>query len=204
MNFLFLLLNKSHLNKIQSIIEQYSNLGPIPGILFPLLESFFPFLPLLVIVAGNGAAFGLWLGFLYSWIGVTLGGFLVFLLARKYGVRAKNYIVKKFPQAHSIVDLLQTKGFTVLFLLSLFPFTPSVVVNVVSGAVGVPSATYLTAVILGKALMIFSMAYIGYDYLDILKNPIQIVAIFIIVFVLWFVGKKIEKRMIKKNEGAVR
>ena len=59
------------------------NLGPIAPIMLAMVESFFPPLPLIAIVALNVAAHGGILGFLYSWAGVALGGSIMFLFWRR-------------------------------------------------------------------------------------------------------------------------
>lgn len=68
---------------IQQLLNQYEGLGPLPGILLPFIEALLPFLPLMVFVLANAAAYGLLKGFLYSWIGACVGAILVFLLMRK-------------------------------------------------------------------------------------------------------------------------
>ncbi|MDY0407842.1 TVP38/TMEM64 family protein [Paracerasibacillus soli] len=59
--------------QILELLEKYRSLGPLPGILLPFIESFLPFLPLFAFVFANAAAYGLWQGFLLSWIGQYLG-----------------------------------------------------------------------------------------------------------------------------------
>lgn len=67
------------------MLAEYRSFGVIPGIVLPMAEAFLPFLPLFVFVMANAAAFGLWKGFLISWIGTSVGSLLVFLLVRKIG-----------------------------------------------------------------------------------------------------------------------
>lgn len=58
----------------EALLDSFGNLGPIAPIVLAMVESFFPPLPLIAIVALNVAAHGGLLGFLYSWAGVALGG----------------------------------------------------------------------------------------------------------------------------------
>ena len=51
------------LEHIMELIKQYRSFGPLPGILLPMIEAFFPFLPLFLFVMANANAFGLWLWF---------------------------------------------------------------------------------------------------------------------------------------------
>lgn len=121
------------LEHIMSLIQEYRALGPIPGILLIVIESFLPFLPLFLFVMANASAFGLWLGFLYSWLGACIGALLVFSLIRRYGQKRLLSFLPKHPQVRKLMDWVDRHGFGPLFLLLCFPFTPSAVVNIVAG-----------------------------------------------------------------------
>ena len=54
----------------QTLLDRFGDLGPLAPITLAVVESFFPPLPLIAIVALNVGAHGGILGFLYSWIGV--------------------------------------------------------------------------------------------------------------------------------------
>ncbi len=58
---------------VSFLLRSYESLGPIPGFLLPFLEAFLPFLPLVVFVMTNAAAYGLLEGFLLSWSGASMG-----------------------------------------------------------------------------------------------------------------------------------
>ena len=62
----------------EALLEGFEGLGPLVPILLAMLESIFPPLPLIAIVALNIAAHGGFLGFVYSWLGVAAGGTVVF------------------------------------------------------------------------------------------------------------------------------
>jgi uncharacterized membrane protein YdjX (TVP38/TMEM64 family) len=65
------------------ILDKYRSLGPLPGLLLPFMKSFVPPLPTLVIISVNAAVYGLWLGFLYSWIGIVCGCLVTFAIVKK-------------------------------------------------------------------------------------------------------------------------
>ena len=66
----------------QTLLDSFGDLGPLAPIFLAMVESFFPPLPLIAIVALNVAAHGGLFGFVYSWVGVMLGGTLMFLFWR--------------------------------------------------------------------------------------------------------------------------
>lgn len=180
--------------QIERLLRHYSSFGPLPGILLPMAEAVLSFLPLFVIVAGNASAYGFWLGCLYSWIGTSLGSIIVFFLARKFGARFSGWITRKFPKTERFFQWIERKGFTPLFLLYCFPFTPSLLVNITSGMSTVPFKTFLTAVLSGKAVMVLMISYVGHDWKGFIAQPWRILAAAVFLAVLWYVGKKIEKR----------
>ncbi|PFA66463.1 hypothetical protein CN378_14315 [Bacillus sp. AFS015802] len=188
------------LENMMDLIQQYRSFGPIPGILLPLLEAFLPFLPLVVFVTANANAFGLWWGFLFSWIGATLGALIVFLLVRRYGEARVFRFLRKSRQVNRLTKWVDKHGFGPLFILLCFPFTPSAVVNVVAGLSSISIAQYMLAVVTGKMVMIFTISFIGYDIISLVKQPIRTVIVVAIIFVLWLVGKRIEIHLNKKME----
>ena len=188
------------LDDIQALLDRFSALGPLPGIALPLLEALLPFLPLVVFVVANSLAYGMWAGFLYSWIGVSLGATIVFLIARSFGRRYGDRIRRRFPKSEKFFDWVERKGFTPIFALSCFPFSPSVLVNVAAGISNVPLHTFLTAVLMGKAVMIFILSFLGHDLQAMVDHPWRIALAVGVLAILWFAGKKLEGRYNKGTE----
>jgi uncharacterized membrane protein YdjX (TVP38/TMEM64 family) len=183
------------LENIMDLIQEYRSFGPLPGILLPMLEAFLPFLPLFLFVMANASAFGLWLGFLYSWIGAVAGTVLVFLLVRKYGQKRILRVLKKHQKVQKLMSWVEKHGFGPLFILLCFPFTPSAVVNIVAGLSNISIAQYMLAVLTGKMVMIFTISFVGYDIKSLVTQPIRTAIVALVIFILWYVGKIIEIKM---------
>ncbi|MBU8768077.1 MULTISPECIES: TVP38/TMEM64 family protein [Cytobacillus] len=192
------------LDNIMDLIREYRSFGPLPGILLPMLEAFLPFLPLVLFVMANASAFGLWLGFLYSWLGAVAGALLVFLLVRKYGQKRILRFLKKHKQVQRLMKWVEKHGFGPLFILLCFPFTPSAVVNIVAGLSNISMAQYMLAVLSGKIVMIFTISFVGYDIKSLVTQPIRTAIVALVIFILWYVGKIIEIKMnmsVEKDRG---
>lgn len=189
---------------ILELIKSYQAFGPIPGIVLPILEAFLPFLPLVVFVIANTNAFGLWLGFLLTWIGSTVGAILVFLVIRKYGHTRLLSFIKRNKQVEKLTKWLDIHGFGPIFLLLCFPFTPSAVVNIVAGLSSISRSKYIFAVLAGKLVMIFTISYVGHDIVSLFTNPGRTAVIAVIIFVLWYIGKKIELSLNRDIESKIK
>jgi uncharacterized membrane protein YdjX (TVP38/TMEM64 family) len=189
------------LENIMKLIKQYRSFGPIPGILLPMLEALLPVLPLVIFVMANANAFGLWLGFLYSWLGACLGALIVFLVVRKFGQRRIFAFLSKHPKVQKLMKWIERHGFGPLFLMICFPFTPSALVNIVAGLSKISIVQYGLAVLIGKMVMIFTISFVGYDLHSLLTKPLRSVIVTIIIFILWYFGKRIEVRLNKSSES---
>ncbi|RKJ30011.1 TVP38/TMEM64 family protein [Butyricicoccus sp. 1XD8-22] len=185
---------------IETLAAQYRTLGPLIGILLPFLEALLPFLPLVVIVVANASSYGLWIGFLLSWIGTVLGSYVVFLIVRKFGKHPK---LKRFIQKENVQKLIKwvdMRGLSPLFILLCFPFTPSVLVNIVAGLSHIKKKYYFIVLLAGKFVMILSMSVLGYDVSSLIKNPLKLVLVVMAVILLWVISKVVERRLNKRVE----
>lgn len=189
------------LENVSDLIAQYRAFGPVAGILLPMLEAFLPFLPLFLFVMANANAFGLFWGFLFSWIGASVGAFFVFAVVRRFGQTRLLRFLHRNKQVQKLTNWVERHGFGPLFLLLCFPFTPSAVVNIVAGLSRISVYQYMLAVLIGKMVMIFTMSFVGYDVVSLVKKPVRTAIVLAVIFVLWIVGKRLEKKM---NEKAKR
>ncbi|WP_082234691.1 TVP38/TMEM64 family protein [Halobacillus massiliensis] len=182
-------------------LEQLERFGPLPGILFPLIEAFLPILPLVAFVMANAVVYGLFKGFLYSWIGAVSGAVLVFLISRKLGQQRFFNFVSRHPQVKRVMTWLEEHGFGPLFLLMCFPFSPSSIINVVSGLSNVSRQQFILAAILGKSVMIFTISYVGSSIASFAQNPVKAIVVAVCILAFWIVGKFIEKRLQKTAQN---
>ncbi|ULO07825.1 TVP38/TMEM64 family protein [Paenibacillus sp. 19GGS1-52] len=184
-------------DKLRHMLEQYRSLGPLPGIGLAFMKSFVPPLPTIAIVGLNAAVYGLWLGFLYSWIGLLAGCVTTFLIIRKI---ASHPYLRKWalrPKVAKSMTWVRQSGFSYVFLLSLFPVGPFVVINMAAGLARMKLRSYLIALFAGKAIMVFAVSYIGNDVERFIRHPGEV--IYVLLFIglsLWGV-KAIEARFAK-------
>lgn len=178
----------------QNLLEGFGNLGPIAPIFLAMVESFFPPLPLIAIVALNVAAHGGFLGFVYSWVGVILGGTIMFLLWRWVVKRFFWKIAsrsQKLEKAERWVSRFDTAS---LFMLSVLPFTPSSFMHFAFGISDFDEKRYLITMLLGKGVMVAMMALFGQSLVSSMKNPVYLIFAIVIWAGMYWVSKQFCKR----------
>ncbi|MDC2863804.1 MULTISPECIES: TVP38/TMEM64 family protein [unclassified Bacillus (in: firmicutes)] len=183
------------IENMEHLLKNYQAFGPLIGIGLPMIEAFIPALPLFLFVMANAVAFGLWLGFFYSWLGSCIGAMLVFFIIRRFGRSRFFSFVNRHPRVRSAMTWIERKGFAPIFLLFCFPFTPSALINVVAGLSRISKRQFILALSLGKLVMIFVLSYVGHDLASFMHKPVKTIIVLGIVFVLWYVGKKIEVKL---------
>lgn len=176
------------------LLDKYRSFGPLPGLLLPFMKSFIPPLPTLVIISVNAAVYGLWLGFLYSWIGIVCGCLVTFAIVKK--VAGHPYLVRwsQKPNVQKSLNWARHQAFNYVFILSLFPLGPFVVINMAAGLVRMRFRSFLVAVATGKAVMVMSVSFIGYDLKRFMDHPYQLIYVALFIAISLFISKKVEKR----------
>lgn len=180
----------------QTLLDSFGDLGPLAPIFLAMVESFFPPLPLIAIVALNVAAHGGLFGFVYSWVGVMLGGTLMFLFWRRV---LKQFFWKfasrsqKLEKAEQWVSRFDVSS---LFMLSVLPFTPSSFMHFAFGISDFDEKRYLVTMLLGKGVMVAMMALFGQSLVSSMKNPVYLV----LAVVIWGAMYWASKRFCKKHD----
>ena len=180
----------------QTLLESFGDLGPLAPIFLAMVESFFPPQPHIAIVALNVAAHGGHFGFVYSWVGVMLGGTLMFLFWRRV---LKQFFWKfasrsqKLEKAEQWVSRFDVSS---LFMLSVLPFTPSSFMHFAFGISDFDEKRYLITMLLGKGVMVAMMALFGQSLVSSMKNPVYLV----LAVVIWGAMYWGSKRFCKKHD----
>ena len=180
----------------QTLLDSFGDLGPLAPIFLAMVESFFPPLPLIAIVALNVSAHGGLFGFVYSWVGVMLGGTLMFLFWRRV---LKQFLWKfasrsqKLEKAEQWVSRFDVSS---LFMLSVLPFTPSSFMHFAFGISDFDEKRYLITMLLGKGVMVAMMALFGQSLVSSMKNPVYLV----LAVVIWGAMYWGSKRFCKKHD----
>ncbi|QUI22677.1 TVP38/TMEM64 family protein [Vallitalea pronyensis] len=177
----------------EQMLNEIRSLGMFAGVGLAMLEAFFPPLPLVVFVGINVAAFGFWLGYFYSWLGSSIGSIIVFLLIKKFGQKKFQQRIAKNEKIYNIFHWIKEKGFTPIFFLLTFPFTPSIIVCGLAALVGTRNKDYFSALILGKLVMIFSLSFIGFNLQNFIEKPMRSGILILSTLVISLIGKQLLK-----------
>lgn len=185
---------------IQNFIDfstDFISKGGIPfGFFLVMLESFVPILPLSLFVALNVNAFGFLIGCFISWLGTCVGSYCCFLffsyLEDKFTIKFLNR--KMVKKIHTSINKFKKIKFTELVLILTLPFTPSFLVNILSGLTKMSHNKFVSALLIGKSFTIIFWGYIGKSIIESITDYKSIIYIVITLGISYGLSKIIGKK----------
>lgn len=189
------------MDTIQNLIDTFTNLisngGLFAGFFIVFLECFIPALPLSVFVALNVNAFGFVVGVLLSWSATCLGGFLCYTLFYQLEDKLLERIFHKerAVKLRSKVEKFQKIPFSFFVVLITLPFTPSSLINILSGLSKMPRNKYIVSILIGKLFMILFWGYVGLKVLGDITDIKSLIFIGIGLVLSYVISRIVNKKM---------
>lgn len=189
------------MNIINNFITYSTNLilsgGLIIGIILIILESFLPVLPLGVIVALITNAYGLLFGIIISWISNCIGCYLVYYIFSNISEKIYNKILsrKTKQKVNLALEKFNKVSLPTLAAIIALPFTPSFLINILSGISRINKKKYLVALTIGKIFMISFWAYIGKNFIESMSDLKTIITIALMLLITYITSKIVSKKI---------
>ena len=186
---------------IQYIIDNSTDFisqgGILVGFFLVFIECFIPALPLSLFVALNINAFGFLIGFFISWCATCLGSYICYrffsFVDRKLSDKFLNRrLIQKVKKG---ISKFQKIKFTELVLIITLPFTPSFLINILSGLARVSREKFLLSILIGKGFTVVFWGYIGKSLIESLTDIKSIIYIVVTLVLAYVISKIVSKKM---------
>ncbi|CZQ85427.1 Hypothetical protein Tpal_631 [Trichococcus palustris] len=144
---------------MEHFIGQFGMLGPVILIAYMAIQVVIPFLPSNIWMASGMLMYGSFFGFIYNYIGITIGSIAVFFISKKFGPHIMNALFSENAQA-KYQKLTNNPKFDLLFgLLILSPVTPSAYLCYLAGITKITARKYILVIILCKIPSLLAYTY---------------------------------------------
>jgi len=145
---------------LRTFVASTGSAAPLTLIILQLIQTIVPFVPGGIITLTGGYVFGVFLGTLYSFIGLVVGSIIVFSISRRYGRPFVKKIEKRI-YIKKISLVIDTYGAPMLFLTRMLPFFPHDLLSYVIGSSKISRKKFILATALGFLPHAFVHNYIG-------------------------------------------
>lgn len=170
------------INDIKAYVASFGKFAPIVYITMFALVPLTLFPDSVLAIAG-GLVFGLFRGYIYTTIGALIGSTISFLISRYWG----RDVVKKLTKEKlcKIEDMINGKGFSIVFLLRLIPLFPFDVISYGAGLTSIKYKDFLLATFFGTIPGILVFTNLGAESVNIGSNSFYLsISALILLFVV--------------------
>ncbi len=143
-------------------IDSFGFLAPIFFILLQALQVIFPVIPGGASCLAGVLAFGGTLGFLYNYVGLTIGSVAAFTLSKKFGMKLIRQLFKE-ETIKKYLGYVKNKRFDKLFFIGiLLPGLPDDLLCYLAGISNVKLGKFIIIILLGKPLTLSFYSFFTY------------------------------------------
>ena len=181
------------LSQLEEWFDAFRQFGYIPGFIMLYLRAIVPVLPLTLYVVLLIHAYGLFPGIIISWLGIVSGTFTVFLICKKFVNTIRMKKLKSRKSVQRLISFIDRQGLIPLFVLLCFPFTPNTLINIIASLSHIKIKYYFFVLVISKLISITILGVMRKEIFTIFTNPLRALIMIVLLVVLWFISKKVEK-----------
>ncbi|MEE6738771.1 TVP38/TMEM64 family protein, partial [Lacticaseibacillus paracasei] len=147
----------SNINALQAYIARLGIAGALFFMLIQVIQVVIPIIPGGVSTAAGVILFGPWTGFFYNYIGIAIGSFINFHLARRFGKPLLTYLISEKTYNKYIGYTKNQQRFDRFFTLAIIlPVAPADVLCLLAGLTKMTFKKFFWIIILGKPISILA------------------------------------------------
>ncbi|WP_339061558.1 TVP38/TMEM64 family protein [Tepidibacillus marianensis] len=165
-----------------------------------IIQTFFPFIPFVLLAGANALVFGIWKGYIISWIFAVIGAILAFYFSRYIAQEFAKRQTEKYPIIKKLENKIKHNGFFIFFLGRLIPILPSSVVNFFGGISSISFRTFFWSTLLGKLPIVFLETLIGHDMFFFRQHPKRLFFLMFLFLILVVIGYLINNKLTMKKK----
>jgi uncharacterized membrane protein YdjX (TVP38/TMEM64 family) len=174
--------------------------GKIIGMALIFAQTFFPFIPFVLVAGTNVAIFGIKVGFFVNYIMSCLGAIASFYFARYYGHAWVEKKLERFPLVTQFSRRMEQRGFIYVLLGRLIPILPSSAINFAAGLTRIRFTQFLWGTLIGKLPIVFLESMIAHDLFHFHKYKGRLLLLLGILVVLILIGNGVKRVLTPKSK----
>jgi uncharacterized membrane protein YdjX (TVP38/TMEM64 family) len=146
---------------IEQVKDVYSNWGIVAAIGLPYLETLFPVLPLFLMTAFNILSFGIFLGYVYTFIGTVSGTIAIFLFMRYLSTKHFQTRWKEKPNIQRYLSWIDQTHPVFHIIVLMVPFSPTFMINYSMGLSKMRLRTFVLITFVSRGIMLLICIPLG-------------------------------------------
>jgi uncharacterized membrane protein YdjX (TVP38/TMEM64 family) len=141
----------------------------LPAVVLAFIALGLLMVPVVVLIAATGLAFGPVLGPIYAMVGCLASAATGFGLGRWLGRGRVERVVGE--RTKRLMQTVSRNGVLAVFLIRKLPVAPFIIVNIVIGASAVRFRDFILGTALAMGVFVIAIAGFGSELIDVLRHP---------------------------------
>jgi len=194
------ILRQGNLHHLVHYLKSLGLVAWIISFLAIVIQTFFPFIPFVLLAGANSLVFGIWKGYLLSWVFAVIGAILAFFFSRYIAQDFAKRQTEKYPIIKKIENHIEQNGFFIFFLGRLIPILPSSGVNFFGGISSISFRTFFWSTFFGKLPIVFLETFMGHDMFFFRQHPKRLIFLSFLFIILILLGYFINNKLTIKRK----
>jgi uncharacterized membrane protein YdjX (TVP38/TMEM64 family) len=191
-------LTHSNMQQLSDHLRDLGLWGKLIGMLLVFLQTFFPFIPFVVVAGTNVAVFGFHWGFIVNYLMSCLGAVSAFFFARYYAHDWVERKLLKYPSVSLFSKKMESHGFLYVLIGRLIPILPSAAINFGAALTRMKFRPFFWGTCLGKLPIVFMESMIAHDLFHFRHYRGRLLLLLIAFGVLLLIGNWLKKKLLPK------
>ncbi|PYI54411.1 TVP38/TMEM64 family protein [Paenibacillus flagellatus] len=193
-------LRHGNVEQLADLLHSFGIFAVIAGMLAIFFQTWFPFVPFVLLAGANAYVFGLCGGFAINYVMSCAAAVSAFVIARYV---AHDYVegkLAKYASVQSFNRKLERHGFFYTLLGRLIPVIPSSLINFGAGVSKIKFRPFFVATVIGKLPIVLMETLIGHDLLRFKEHKGRLFVVLLLFVLLLWAGHYMKSRWTLKRD----
>jgi uncharacterized membrane protein YdjX (TVP38/TMEM64 family) len=193
-------LRHGNVEQLADLLHSFGIFAVLAGLMAIFFQTWFPFIPFVLIAGANAYVFGLYGGFAINYAMSCVSAAAAFFIARYV---AHDYVetkLVKYAYIRSFNRKLEHNGFIYTLLGRLMPIIPSSLVNFGAGISKIRFRPFFVATIIGKLPIVWMETLIGHDLIRFQEHKGRLMIVLLLFVLLLWLGHRLKHKWTAKRD----
>jgi|LGOV01.1.fsa_nt_gb uncharacterized membrane protein YdjX (TVP38/TMEM64 family) len=155
---------------IEKVRDIYTSFGMVAAVGLPLFETLVPVLPLFLMLAFNILSYGIFVGYLFTYIGTSIGTIIIFFIMRYLSSNKLGEKRKNLPKVQAYMNWIENTHPILHIIVLMIPFSPAYLINYSMGLSKMKFSTFLIITLVSRAIMLIGCIPFGMTLITLYES----------------------------------
>jgi uncharacterized membrane protein YdjX (TVP38/TMEM64 family) len=193
-------LRHGNVEQLADLLHSFGIFAVIAGMMAIFFQTWFPFIPFVLIAGANAYVFGLYGGFVINYVMSCVSAAAAFVIARYV---AHDYVeakLSKYASVQSFNRKMELNGFFYTLIGRLMPIVPSSLINFGAGVSNIRFRPFFAATVIGKLPIVLLETLIGHDLLRFQEHKGRFMLVLMLFVLLLWLGHRLKPKWTGKHD----